>query len=46
LARKAVYDLLVQTSKVVPIAMLTLIINSDTGQQAKQVILREHPVAL
>jgi len=46
LAREAVYDVLVQASNVVPIAVPTVIIHSDTGRQAKQAIVREHRVAL
>ena len=46
LVREAVYDVLVQTSNVVPIAVPIVIINSDTGRQAKRAIVREHRVAL
>ena len=46
LAREPVYDVPVQASNVVPIAVPTVIIHSDTGRQAKQAIVREHRVAL
>ena len=46
LAREPVYDVPMQASNVVPIAVPTVIIHSDTGRQAKQAIVREHRVAL